>query len=83
VTDARGGQLDRQRQPVKPKAELCHDGCIPITEREVRADRARPLDEQQGRVCRAEWGHRKLVLAVQVKGLAARREHLQARAHGQ
>jgi len=44
--DARRGQLDRQRQPVQPRADLRNCQSVLVRQGEVRADRPRPLDEQ-------------------------------------
>ena len=44
--DARCGELDRQRQAVKPPADLDDQGGVRIGQREVFDDRGYPLDEQ-------------------------------------
>ncbi len=83
LPDVRGGQLDRQRNPVQPAAHLGHHRRVRIIEPERRRRRARPVDEQldgaelqrrlgidgAGREChRRELVHE---LAVQVQALPA------------
>lgn len=89
---SRRGQLQRQRQPVEPAADLADVGRVHGREAETGPTGQRALDEQEhgftrgdsrqvralGR--RGERGHRPGVLAVQPEHLAARHEHLQARA---
>src|SRR5262249_11448598 len=47
---ARGRQLERQRQPVQPLADLGHHWCILVGHREVSLDRLGALDEQAYRL---------------------------------
>ena len=54
--DARGGELDRERQPVEPPDDLRHVGGVVGGEREVRADGHRPLHEQPHGLGRPDLG---------------------------
>jgi hypothetical protein len=40
------GQLDRQRQPIQPDADLGHGRRVLMSERKISLDRLRSLDEQ-------------------------------------
>ena len=48
--DARGGELDRERQPVEPAADGGDVGSVLVGELEVGPQRARALDEQLDRL---------------------------------
>ena len=91
-------QLDRQRQPVEPATDPGDRGRVVVGQPEVRPDAARPLDEQLDRLELAEvvgrgartgrgrerqWRNRHHVLAPHAQRLAARHEHLEARAFGE
>ena len=45
-----GGELDRERQPVEPAADVGDGGGVVVGEPEVRSDAARPLHEQLDRL---------------------------------
>ena len=75
--DARGDQLDRERQPVEPLDDLARDRGIPV-DGAVGADGERPLHEQVERLVDGERRQRVLALAADAQRLAARREHAQA-----
>ena len=89
---ARRGQLDRQRQPVEPRAHRGDRGGVVGREREARDDGTGALHEERdgGRsrelrerrqlrpVRHRERRHRHLALAVQAQRRLARDEHLQA-----
>ena len=47
-THPRGGELDRQRQPVKARTDLGHRGSVVVADGEVRAGAAGPIGEQCG-----------------------------------
>ena len=77
------GQLDRQRQPVQPAADLGHRRRVLVGRARSRVDRLRPLDEERAprrppsatvgvrrEAGASERRHRELVLAAQ--GAAAR-----------
>ena len=88
--DPRGGQLDGQRQPVEPGADLGHGGRVGSGHGEVRLDRLRPLDEQAhrlvlaqaldrrqvGRIGQRERCQRVFLLAVGMQRDAAGHQHL-------
>ena len=91
---ARGGELDRQRQPVEPATDLGHGGGVVVREAEVGPDAARPLHEQLDGLELVELVRRRLtmglrdrqrqrrhrddVLASDPECLPARHEQLQA-----
>ncbi len=71
----RGNELDRERQPIQPPADLGHER----SRRQLAAGRARPADEQLFRIGSRQRRYLELVLPVQVEPSAARREHTQTR----
>ena len=95
--EAGGRELDCKRQPVEAAADLGDRGGVVVGQPEVRPDAASPLDEQLDRLELAEvvgrgarrsrWErqrrNRHHVLASHAQRLAARHEHLQARAVGE
>src|SRR5581483_10372271 len=87
---ARGRELEREREPVQPVADLGHGRRALLGELEPRVDRTRPRREQPNRVvrddllegaCRArrrQRGDRVLVLGGQPQRRAAGRQHAEA-----
>jgi hypothetical protein len=87
--DPGGGELDRQREPVEPRADLGDRGGVLVAHAEVGLGSLRPLDEQGHRlvlgerlqareVRRVGHGQRRdevLALPVDPQGAAARHEH--------
>ena len=78
-TNARGGELDRQREPVDTPTELANRGELVLRDREVGLQRAGSLLEEGLRRFELERGNRKDVLAGEVQDGAARDEDRQAR----
>ena len=77
--DARGGELERQRQLVEAPADL-GDGLVGL---EVRLDCPRPCEEEADAFLVSERRHRVLLLAGQVQRLPARDEDVEVGARGQ
>ena len=71
----RRNELDRERQPIQPPADLCHER----SRRQLSAGRASPAEEQLFRVSGGQRRYLELVLPVQVEPSATRREHTQTR----
>jgi hypothetical protein len=92
--DPRRRQLDRQRQPVQPRAQLGHRRRAGVGDREVRAGRPGALDEQRHRlvlrqrlevrqalgVRQLQRRDRELVLAGEVERRATGHQQLHGRA---
>ena len=70
-----GGELDGQRQPVEPPADLLDRLAVELVVLEGRQRRFRPRREERDRVRRAERRNGQLALVREVQPLAARDEH--------
>ena len=91
---ARGGQLDRERQPVDPPADLGDRSGVVVVEAEAGVVRSRAFAEQpDGRDLRQrrrvrlacgqrQWRYRMRLLGLDAQRLAARREHREVGARG-
>ena len=53
--DARGRELNGQRQAIQPRADLGHRGRVPVRQREARGRGASALDEQANRFMAQEF----------------------------
>ena len=73
-------ELDRERKPVEPAAQLRDRRRVAVGEPEVRPPVARAVDEQRDRVRHGERRDRQALLAAQPQRLAARGQHVQPRA---
>ncbi len=78
-TNARGGELDRQREPVDASAELANRPQILLRDPEVGLQRAGSLLEEGLSRFELERGNRKDVLAGEMQDGSARDEDRQAR----
>ena len=76
---ARGGELERERQLLEPRAE--RGDAVGGGERRIGGERAR--EEELDAFLRAQLGDGIGLLAGQAQHLAARHEHVQARARGE
>ena len=50
------GQLDRQRKPIKLSRDLCHGGCISLTQLKTRADGTSAFNEERNCFRLADFG---------------------------
>jgi hypothetical protein len=81
--EPRRRELDREREPVEPPADLEQGGGVLARRPEFGLDRSSPLDEEPDRVGFRERGHGILVLAREVQARAARDQDLRPFGHGQ
>ena len=81
--DTGGRQLNRQRDPVDPPADLRYRVGVLLGEDEARGDRGGAISEQLGRLARPKRGHAPVDLARDVQRLATRGEDPEIRAMGQ
>ena len=75
----RSGELDRERQPVEPGAELCDGGRVLLAQLEVRIRGLCAADEQLGRLVVRERRHREFPLGRHVQRRSTRDDDLHLR----